>query len=82
MSALPWLDAMLPAFARPPRARPRALFVFSPNGMDMSRWRPRGDGRRVGIGETLQPLQPWRDRLTVFSGLDISGGPCARRWAG
>ncbi|MFK7740878.1 MAG: DUF1552 domain-containing protein [Planctomycetota bacterium] len=72
--ALPWLDAMLPAMTRmPPRPR-RALFVFSPNGMVMSRWRPLGMGGAAKPGPTLSPLQPLWQRLTAFSGLTIDGG--------
>ena len=72
--ALPWLDAMQPALGRPPASRPRCLFVFSPNGMHMARWRPEGVGAGAELVHTLAPLQPLRDRLTVFSGLAIDGG--------
>ena len=72
--ALPWLDAMQPAFARPVAPARRALFVFSPNGMNMAKWRPDGEGRAAKLADTLAPLQPLRDRLTVFSGLAIDGG--------
>jgi len=72
--ALPWLDAMQPAGAPPPPAPKRCLFVFSPNGMNMTEWRPAGDGRAAKLGNTLESLAPFRDRLTVFSGLTIDGG--------
>lgn len=72
--ALPWLDAMAPACAAAPPQPRRAVFVFSPNGMDMPRWRPEGVGRRAKLVEILEPLRPVRKRLTVFSGLAIDGG--------
>ena len=72
--ALPWLDAMLPAMTRAPRAKPRAVFVFAPNGMEMGRWRVRGEGRAAELGPTLAPLRPFASRLTVFGGLEIRGG--------
>ncbi|MFY9343937.1 MAG: DUF1552 domain-containing protein [Planctomycetota bacterium] len=72
--ALPWLDAMQPALARPVAAPTRALFVFSPNGMNMKLWRPEGDGRDARLVNTLAPLQPLRERVTVFTGLAIDGG--------
>ncbi|HEB51765.1 MAG TPA: DUF1552 domain-containing protein [bacterium] len=72
--ALPWLDAMAPALSPPPRPKPRALFVFAPNGVHQTNWRSRGDGRAVRLGETLAPLAPVKGRLTVFSGLAIDGG--------
>ncbi|MCA8953225.1 MAG: DUF1552 domain-containing protein [Planctomycetes bacterium] len=72
--ALPWLDAMAPACAPTPVAPVRAVFVFAPNGFDPPRWRPQGAGRDAKFGETLAPLQPLRDRLTVFSGLALDAG--------
>ncbi len=72
--ALPWLDAMQPALARPRAAAPRCVFVFSPNGMNMERWRPEGEGRAAKLQGSLAPLQALRERVTVFSGLTIDGG--------
>jgi len=72
--ALPWLDAMLPAMTRPPQPKPRAVFVFSPNGMNMDRWRPQGEGAEATFGPTMAALEPLADRATVFSGLEIRGG--------
>lgn len=74
MLALPWLDAMGPACAPVPPQPLRCGFVFSPNGMNMEQWRPDGDGRAAKLIETLAPLHPLRDRVTVFSGLAIDGG--------
>jgi Protein of unknown function (DUF1552) len=71
---LPWLEAMQPALGRPPAATARCLFVFSPNGMHMQRWRPNGAGATAELTHTLAPLQPLRERLTVWSGLAIDGG--------
>lgn len=72
--AVPWLDAMLPAFGPPPARTPRSVFVFSPNGMHPGEWRVAGDGRAATFEGTLAPLRPLRARLTVFSGLAIDGG--------
>jgi hypothetical protein len=72
--ALPWLDAMQPALARPVATPTRCLFVFSPNGMNLVQWRPEGEGRTTKLVNTLAPLRPWRERVTVFSGLAIDGG--------
>ena len=72
--ALPWLDAMLPAMTPSPAPKPVAVFIFSPNGMNMQQWRsPSEDGATV-CGPTLAPLQGFAPRLTVFGGLEISGG--------
>lgn len=73
--ALPWLDAMSPALTPSPRPKPRAVFVFSPNGMDMDHWRVRGGADAAPVaGPTLAPLRALRDRVTVFGGLEIDGG--------
>jgi len=72
--ALPWLDAMLAACTPPPPVPKRCVFVFSPNGMNMAEWRPTGDGRGAKLGNTLEPLAPFRERLTIVSGLAIDGG--------
>ncbi|MBX3464761.1 MAG: DUF1552 domain-containing protein [Planctomycetes bacterium] len=74
MLALPWLEAMQPVFGPPPARTPRCVFVFAPNGMHMREWRPEGDGRACRLRGTLEPLQPLRDRVTVFTGLAIDGG--------
>jgi hypothetical protein len=72
--ALPWLDAMLPALTRPVRPKPRAVFIYSPNGMNMAKWRPDGGGTDTKFGSTLAPLESIRKRVTVFSGLGINAG--------
>src|SRR5688572_1935652 len=74
MLALPWLDAMQPALAPPPQQPVRCLFVFSPNGMNQAQWWPRGEGAACELHGTLAPLQPLRERVTVFAGLAIDGG--------
>ena len=63
--ALPLLDAMIPAralFAFTPRAVSRMAFVYFPHGAIMDEWTP--DGR------ILQPLAPFRDRLTIVNGIE------------
>jgi hypothetical protein len=72
--ALPWLEAMAPAL-RQPRERPvRAVFVFSPNGMKMDDWKPRGEGADFELPYLLEPLAPVREHVTVITGLAIDGG--------
>jgi hypothetical protein len=74
--SLPWLTAMEPALRRTSRAPAptRAAFIFSPNGMRMDRWTPKGEGPGHALSPTLQPLQPWKRDLLVLSGLAIDGG--------
>ena len=72
--ALPWLDAMRPALSPTPAQPRRALFIFSPNGVDMPRWRVDGEGPSAELNETLAALRPMQDRLTVLTRLAIDGG--------
>ena len=71
--ALPLLDAMVPAFsmtvsgaAQPVR---RLGIVYLPNGMAMQYWKPTVVGPAFEITPVLQPLERYRDRLVVVSGL-------------
>ena len=47
---------MSPALTRPPRPKPRAVFIYSPNGMNMDQWRRRAAGGVLQPGPTLEPL--------------------------
>ncbi|HCE03111.1 MAG TPA: hypothetical protein DEQ98_07705 [Acidobacteria bacterium] len=71
--ALPLLDAMVPAAsalsrtaANPPR---RFGVVYVPNGIAMEHWTPTQEGRGFDLTPILQPLAPFRDQMTVVSGL-------------
>ncbi len=71
--ALPFLDAMLPAFslrgavATKPVHRFQAFYV--PNGMAMEYWTPKGEGRAFELSPILEPLAAYRDQLIVLSGI-------------
>lgn len=67
--ALPVLDAMVPAFANTPAQSPRLGFVYFPHGAIMSKWTPDATGKDFEFKETLQPLEPYRNRLSIVSGL-------------
>jgi hypothetical protein len=71
--ALPLLDSMVPALTpvRLTAAAPvRRLGIFYvPNGMAMKYWNPTTDGPAFDLPRTLEPLAPFRDQLTVLSGL-------------
>jgi hypothetical protein len=72
--ALPLLDAMVPALSAASRtaAAPvrRLGFFYIPNGANMERWTPKGEGRTFDFSPILKPLEPFRDRVVVVSGLD------------
>ena len=75
---LPLLDGMVPALAAlgETAARPIARLgvVYVPNGIVMADWTPTVAGPRLELSPTLGPLAPFRNRLTVLTGLR-SGPP-------
>jgi hypothetical protein len=72
--ALPLLDAMNPAataWAQTPAAAPptRFAFVGFPHGAIMDRWSPQQTGSSYTMSPILEPLTPFRQHLTIVSGL-------------
>jgi Protein of unknown function (DUF1552) len=72
--ALPLLDSMVPAlsaFAKS-QAAPVNRFgvIYQPNGMNMSAWLPTTEGAGFEFTPTMKPLEPFRDRMLVLSGLN------------
>ena len=75
--ALPMLDAMTPAFARPVSAGTaptRLSFVYVPNGVTLNQWTPSAAGRTFEFSRILKPLEPFRDRTMVLTGLAQQNG--------
>lgn len=70
--ALPLLDAMVPALRAATRLKTakRLGVIYVPNGVIMDRWTPAADGAAFEWSPTLTPLAPFRDRVTIVSGLD------------
>lgn len=72
--ALPLLDAMVPAFTPIVKtaAKPvqRLGFAYIPNGAVMSKWTPVGEGNSFEFSPILSPLEPFRNRIQVLTGLD------------
>ena len=71
--ALPLLDAMIPALTAQVKtaAKPirRLGVVYHPNGVIYDKWLPKGVGADFELSPTLEGLQPFRDKLTVVTGL-------------
>jgi hypothetical protein len=69
--SLPFLDAMVPAVAHAQAAAPpkRLSFVYFPNGFIREKWNPTAEGRNFELPSSLEPLAPFKDKLTVLTGL-------------
>jgi hypothetical protein len=70
--ALPFLDAMVPAFGGTTNAAARPVrlgFVYVPNGIIESSWKPTGEGSAFEFNATMKALAPYRDRTLVLSNL-------------
>ena len=71
--ALPLLDAMVPALtsAQTTPAKPVRRFgvVYHPNGVIYDKWLPKGIGTGFELSPVLAPLEPFRDKLVVVTGL-------------
>src|SRR3954467_5099811 len=70
--ALPWLDAMKPAFAAPARAGSKAVrlaYTYIPQGAIMEHWTPTPTGSSYEMPRILKPLEPFRGDMLVLSGL-------------
>lgn len=68
--AVPWLDAMTPAFARGAAAPPtRLAFIYTPNGKNMDDWTPKAEGAGVELPAILQPLKDLQDDFSILTGL-------------
>ena len=76
---LPLLDSMVPALSAladtPAAVASRLGFIYMPNGVaknssGIDYWTPATEGRNFEMSQILAPLEPFRDRLLVVSGLD------------
>src|SRR5436190_2273889 len=70
--ALPFLDAMAPAARAAVKPLNRFLTFYTPNGMAMEYWSPKGEGRDFELSPILEPLAPYKDQMLVLSGLHAS----------
>ncbi|GIT23839.1 MAG: hypothetical protein CM1200mP40_35210 [Gammaproteobacteria bacterium] len=79
--ALPMLDAMIPAMARTaPKSVRRLGIIYVPNGMRMDHWTPSTVGSGFEFPTVLKPMEPFREKIQILSGLHgVDGeGPHAR----
>ncbi len=72
--ALPLLDAMNPAATAWSQtavgnAPVRLAFIGFPHGAIMDQWSPKQAGSNYEMSPVLEPLEPYREHLTIVSGL-------------
>jgi len=83
---LPFLESVAPlqkvlAAASPAKlaltkdGRPmRMAFLYVPNGVNLARWRPTGQGADYQLGPSLEPLAGFKNEMQILSGLDQQHG--------
>ena len=75
--SLPLLDSMVPAStalaATAASPKSRLGFIYIPHGKVMEKFTPATEGTGFEFTPLLRPLEPFRDRLTVVSGLAAIG---------
>jgi len=75
---LPLLDAMIPAstaLANTAAApKPKVGFTYFPHGAVMERWAPKATGTDFELPAILKPFEPYRQQMTVVTGLRNKAG--------
>jgi hypothetical protein len=72
--ALPYLDAMSPAFAAQAKAPVRLAFLYVPNGIDMKNWNIEQEGAFGAFPRILKPLEAFRDDMIQLGNLTHNSG--------
>ena len=74
--ALPLLEAMTPrrVLAAGPTGPRRAMFVFTPNGVNKDKWYPEGGAGDLKLSPTLEPLASLRDKVCLLEHLGHNNG--------
>jgi hypothetical protein len=70
--ALPFLEAMLPPLRAAVKPVHRFQAFYTPNGMAMEYWTPKGEGTAFELSPILEPLAPFREQMLVLSGIKSS----------
>ncbi len=68
--ALPFLEAMSPRQAHAQALPKRMLTFVNENGVVGSAWFPTGGVKDFKLNTIHKPLEPWRENLILFDGLD------------
>ena len=77
--ALPLLESMLPAqtplrqTAADPKLIRRFVGIWHPHGAAPGYWSPLEEGSNFEFSFITKPLEPFRDRVVLITGLDATG---------
>ncbi|MEA3208426.1 MAG: hypothetical protein QOE70_1483 [Chthoniobacter sp.] len=82
---LPFLESVTPLGKAMAAATPQAAlthtgaplrmaFLYVPNGVNVGRWRPTGEGADYQLGETMAPLAGLKEHFQVLSGFEHRHG--------
>ena len=75
MIGLPLLDSMVPAQTPLNKTAaapvPRFLGIWHPHGAAPGYWSPLQEGKDFDFSFITKPLEPYRNRVTLISGLDM-----------
>ena len=80
MIALPMLDAMMPALGRAAASKSptRMAILYFPNGVQTESWNIASTNDVIPLPDklprTLEPLELYREDITVLGGLTVNGG--------
>ncbi len=66
---LPWLEAMAAPTSAEPKSPVRVAALYMPNGVNVSMWKPEGQGAAFSLSPTLEPLKDLKKNIVVLSNL-------------
>jgi hypothetical protein len=69
---LPFLEAMLPPLRAAVKPIHRFQAFYTPNGMAMEYWTPKGEGAAFEMAPIMEPLAPFREQMLILSGIKAS----------
>jgi hypothetical protein len=69
---LPFLEAMLPPLRAAVKPVHRFQAFYTPNGMAMEYWTPKGEGTTFELGPIMESLAPFREQMLILSGIKAS----------
>jgi hypothetical protein len=72
--ALPFLDAMAPAFAATPTPPVRLAFLYVPNGIDMKNWNLEQEGPLGAFPRVMKPFEAYKNDIIQIGNLTNNSG--------